>query len=116
MSRAFVVTNAGVYHCEDKGGKLLVKRRTPLSEVEGVSLSNLSDDFVVVHCRAPQVDYLLQTDKKTILTTCLVDACKRNNRQLNVQFGNSVTFRSAKKAYQGSFDKDESADNTFAKG
>ena len=52
LPRTFVVTDKAIYHLVPKPAKGLqyvVRRRTPLDQVDSISLSALADDYIVIH-------------------------------------------------------------------
>ena len=57
--RNFIITNKALYNLDKK----VLKRRFPLEKIIGLTVSSVSDEFVI-HCDDIEYDYLLNSMKK----------------------------------------------------
>ena len=118
LDRLFVVTDKAVYHMtrlpkpkapKGYGVPLIhdIRRRTPLELIDSVTLSELSDDYIVIGIPT-EYDYVLKLDQKTILATILHDTiAKTRGRKRPLNFSNQVTYTSPKGPRTINFAKDE---------
>eukprot|EP01125_Pyxidicula_operculata_P008053 TRINITY_DN2724_c0_g1_i1.p1 TRINITY_DN2724_c0_g1~~TRINITY_DN2724_c0_g1_i1.p1 ORF type:complete len:1027 (-),score=294.17 TRINITY_DN2724_c0_g1_i1:177-3257(-) len=66
-------------------------RRTPLSQIQSVSLSTLQDNFVVIHC-AP-TDIVIECSHKTEMLAVMLEYTeKATGRKFNLNFTDNITF------------------------
>eukprot|EP01133_Synstelium_polycarpum_P014572 gene14572-17226_t len=101
QKRGIVVTNANIYKHDPKNYKVK-KWGTPLADITGISASPNTDTFLVLHCRAPQRDFVLDLGcngyeaVSEIVTVIVQQIQKLNGVRLNVQFSVSITYNNAR--------------------
>merc|ERR1712063_139501 len=84
-------------------------RRTPISSIGSLSLSTLSDNYVVVHCPS-EYDNLFENDKKTEIVAVLSELAKNNGRELTLNFSDSISYKiKTKDSRNVNFSKNEGA-------
>jgi len=99
--RGIVVTERNIYKHDPKNYKIK-KFGTPLSEVISISLSPHKDTFVVVHCKDPYRDILLDlgtegTEKYSEFVTVLLQEIKKLTGQtIPVSFGDQITYNNSR--------------------
>ncbi|EFC49629.1 myosin [Naegleria gruberi] len=76
--RLLVVTDKNVYNIDEQEFK--IKRKIPLEEITGVSVSPFDDNVFVMHCPTSG-DYLLEDEKKTEIISALQNARLRHLKQ-----------------------------------
>uniref|UniRef100_UPI00358DECC1 unconventional myosin-Ie-like n=1 Tax=Myxine glutinosa TaxID=7769 RepID=UPI00358DECC1 len=78
----------------------VIKRCLELEKIEGVTLSTLQDDFLIIH--EGQYDSLLETVFKTELISLLSKRFEeRCQRKLTVKFSNSMEFKVRNEGWHG---------------
>ncbi|KJE97514.1 myosin IE, variant [Capsaspora owczarzaki ATCC 30864] len=94
--RSIVVTDKAIYNLSLKTpAKGKIARRIPHEMVTGVSLSELSDNFIIIH--ATDYDYLLENNRKSELVVCLKEHYRKTNKDLAVKFSNNITYKAKEK-------------------
>jgi len=111
--RDFVITDQAMYFImrKKKKGEIVYQltRRTPISSVGSLSLSTLSDNYIVVHCPS-EYDNLFENDKKTEIVAVLCELAKNSGRELTVNFSDSISYKiKTKDSRNVNFSKNESA-------
>lgn len=92
QERILMVTDQAIYNV-DPGSSHKVKRRIPLKDLGGASMSTLPDNFFCLHVPS-EYDYLLVSNKKTEIITKIKDAYEKLcGSALSVEFGNSFEYR-----------------------
>lgn len=100
LQKAVLITEKAIYHMDrfpkPKNGKqFAIKRRTDLSQVEGVTVSPFTDNIVVIHIPSV-VDYVFELPKKNVLVAVLVETMKKShNKKLNLSFKANIPWKSA---------------------
>lgn len=90
QTRIMLITDEAVYNIDPDQFK--VKRRIPLEEIEGVSVSSLTDGHFCLHM-PNSFDYLYDSDKKTEILDTLSEAFKKKNKNLQVNVGDKFEFQ-----------------------
>eukprot|EP00696_Hemimastix_kukwesjijk_P020263 gnl/Hemi2/9820_TR3411_c0_g1_i1.p1 gnl/Hemi2/9820_TR3411_c0_g1~~gnl/Hemi2/9820_TR3411_c0_g1_i1.p1 ORF type:complete len:186 (+),score=30.50 gnl/Hemi2/9820_TR3411_c0_g1_i1:84-641(+) len=91
QKRILLITENALYNMLPDS--LKIQRRIDLTKINGVSLSQLSDNFFTVHVLG-EYDYLLVSGKKTEIVTTLCDIFTRmRGMTLPIQVSNSFDFR-----------------------
>ncbi|KAN0021662.1 hypothetical protein ACTFIU_003806 [Dictyostelium citrinum] len=99
--RGIVVTGTNIYKHDPKNYKVK-KWGTPLVDVTSISISPMADTFLVLHCKAPQRDFVLDLgcngyEAVSEITTVIVQqVLKLTGVKLSVQFTNSITYNNAR--------------------
>jgi myosin-1 len=90
QKRIIVVTDKNMYNIDP--GEFKVKRRIPLEDIDGVSLSTLPDNSFCLHM-PNSYDYLLESDKKTEMLDILSQALlKKSNKKLAINVSDKFEF------------------------
>lgn len=98
QERAMVITTKAVYNFEKfpkpkKTGFYELKRRIPFDQISSISLSQLSDNYFVIHVPS-EYDYVIETPKKAILVTLLKDQIKKySGKDLGINFANQIQYK-----------------------
>ncbi|EGC30567.1 myosin IA heavy chain [Dictyostelium purpureum] len=101
QKRALLITNENVYpihpHKPKKDGSwFTIKRKIPFSSIDKISFSKLCDDFFVIHVNNEH-DYVCETIRKTVFITLLSNLYQKQlNKQLVIEFNDSIHYRSQK--------------------
>ncbi|EGG13950.1 myosin IB [Cavenderia fasciculata] len=109
----FVASDQAIYFVEKSIKKkqeiFTLLRRVALRDIRAVSISTLSDNYVVFGL--PEFDQVIENDKKTELIIVLVEYYKiLTGSALNVQFSDNINYTLKKNAQHGiSFSKNEMA-------
>lgn len=90
QDRALIVTDEAIYNIEEVEN-MRVKRRIPLDEIEGVSVSELADNIVVLHF-PDSYDYIFETDKKTELIQVLQQARKLSPEPFKINVADKFEY------------------------
>ncbi|GAM19588.1 hypothetical protein SAMD00019534_027630 [Acytostelium subglobosum LB1] len=101
QKRGIVVTNANIYKHDPKNYKVK-KYGTPLVDITSISVSPNRDTFLVIHCKPPQRDFVLDLgingyEAVSEIVTVLVQQVQRlTGVRLKVQFTQSITYNNAR--------------------
>jgi len=103
QKRGIVVTEKNVYKHDPKNYKVK-KFGTPLVEVTSISMSPRKDSYVVVHCREPYRDMILDlgiegVEKYSEFVTVLVQEIKKlTNTVIPVYFNDQILYNNSREA------------------
>ncbi|KAL0480104.1 myosin [Acrasis kona] len=90
QKRIIVMTDKNLYNIDPQEFK--VKRRIPLEDIDGISLSTLPDNSFCLHM-PDSYDYLLESDKKTEMIDLLTQALvKKSNKKLPINVSDTFEF------------------------
>eukprot|EP00761_Pharyngomonas_kirbyi_P013669 gb/GECH01013698.1/.p1 GENE.gb/GECH01013698.1/~~gb/GECH01013698.1/.p1 ORF type:complete len:952 (+),score=246.60 gb/GECH01013698.1/:1-2856(+) len=93
--RTVAITDAAVINLHPR--KIRVRRRLPLAEVSGLTLSPFTDGMILLH-HPPTHDFLYVTDEKTEAVSTLVDQFREvTGRELPVSFSEEMPFQASKR-------------------
>ncbi|KYR02066.1 myosin IE [Tieghemostelium lacteum] len=101
QKRGIVVTNENIYKHDPKNYKVK-KWGTPLADIQSISLSPNKDTFMVIHCKAPSRDFVLDLgingyEAVSEMTAVIVQQVQKlTSVRLTVQFTNSITYNNAR--------------------
>lgn len=101
QKRGIVVTEKNIYKHDPKNYKVK-KFGTPLAEVTSISLSPRKDSFVVVHCRPPYRDLVLDlgidgVDKYSEFVTVIVQEIRKlTGNTISVTFSDQITYNNSR--------------------
>ncbi|EGG25290.1 myosin IE [Cavenderia fasciculata] len=101
QKRGVVVTNANIYKHDPKNYKVK-KWGTPLADISSISCSPNNDTFVVIHCKAPSRDFVLDVGingyeaVSEIVTVIVQQVQKLTGIRLTVHFAQQITFNNAR--------------------
>jgi len=100
QERVLMITRNNFYTLARKvkktGPVYTMKRRVPLSDITNVTLSPLTDNFIIIGC-SNKHDYVLESDDKTEIVGVLIRALKDNeNRELPVQISDRFQYKVSK--------------------
>jgi len=101
QKRGIVVTNANIYKHDPKNYKVK-KWGTPLADITSISVSPNTDTFLVIHCKAPSRDFVLDLGingyeaVSEIVTVIVQQVFLKTGVRLTVQFSNSITYNNAR--------------------
>lgn len=90
QQRVLLISDKAIYNVDPEHFR--VKRRIPLDDIDGVSLSSLTDGFFVMHV-PKEYDYMYDSDKKTEIVDILSEAISRNlGRDIRVNIGDKFEY------------------------
>ncbi|EFA77144.1 myosin IE [Heterostelium album PN500] len=101
QKRGIVVTNANIYKHDPKNYKVK-KWGTPLADITSISASPNQDTFLVLHCKPPQRDLVLDLgingyEALSEITTVIVQQVQKlTGIRLKVQFSQQITYNNAR--------------------
>jgi myosin-1 len=110
QNRILVVTDQNVYNIDSDGFK--VKRRIKLDEIDGVSVSSLTDGHFCLHV-PNEYDYLFESDKKTEILDVLGDVFRHKDKNLKVNVADKFEYNPNGEITSVNFVLDENTDNSF---
>lgn len=95
VRRVLIVTDVAIYMLDSVFFRL--KHRIPMQNIDKVSLSELSDNFLAVSVPS-EYDFLIASTRKSEIVTVLVEAVKQltttlPENELQVKFSNSFEYR-----------------------
>lgn len=118
--RDLVITTTAIYMImrKKKKGEVVysVTRRTLITSIGSISLSTLSDNYIVIHVPS-EYDNLFENDKKTEIATVLCE-CYENStgRELAINFNDSISYKiKTKDTRNVRFQKNEAAATAMLK-
>jgi len=99
--QSIVVTDRNVYKYNPKSFKM-IKVGTPVNAITGIHLSNAKDTFIVVECKPPFRDFVLDVgtnncERFSELATVLFKRRLDAGVRIKVDFGASINFNNARK-------------------
>jgi len=118
--RDFIVTDQAIYFVmrKKKQGEVVYQltRRAPINSIGSVSLSTLSDNYIVIHCPS-EYDNLFENDKKTEICMVLNEAMKAaTGREVTINFNDNIQYKiKTKDTRVAKFTKNESAQSALLK-
>lgn len=96
QTRNIIITNKAVYNLKNKS----MKRRFLLSYIRGISISKITDEFVI-HCSETEYDYQFVSAKKKkiieIIANCYFQETKRELKLFEIDTKSLSTFVTTKK-------------------
>jgi myosin-1 len=114
QKRILVITDKHLYNIDPNGYK--IKRAMKLSEIEGVSLSSLTDNTFCIH-NPNTYDYLYDSDKKTEILDTLSEALRLNGKMMRVNVGDRFEYQPSQGVTKEiNFLFDENARESFFEG
>eukprot|EP00013_Stygamoeba_regulata_P028858 CAMPEP_0177646796 /NCGR_PEP_ID=MMETSP0447-20121125/9957_1 /TAXON_ID=0 /ORGANISM="Stygamoeba regulata, Strain BSH-02190019" /LENGTH=1048 /DNA_ID=CAMNT_0019149337 /DNA_START=284 /DNA_END=3426 /DNA_ORIENTATION=- len=112
--RDLVITNRAIYFVMRKKKKndivYILSRRTELSAIQGISLSTLADNYLVIHVPS-EYDNVFENEKKTEICAVLMENVKNaSGRAITPNFTDNIQYTIKTKDRRTlSFSKNESA-------
>ncbi|XP_059157051.1 unconventional myosin-Ie-like isoform X2 [Physella acuta] len=86
----------------DKGKKqLVVKRNIPLDQISGIVMSTMQDDFFVLNVNNEYGSFLENVFKTEFLTVLAKKYKERTNREISIQFQDTLDFQVKKEGWGG---------------
>jgi len=111
QNRILIVTDSNVYNVDTEGFK--VKRRIKLDEIDGVSVSSLTDGHFCLHV-PNQYDYLFESDKKTEILDTLSEVFRNRDKNLKVNVADKFEYNpKGSDVMSVNFVLDEGAESSF---
>ncbi|KAL9653273.1 hypothetical protein ABK040_010980 [Willaertia magna] len=112
QNRLIIVTDKNVYNIDEQEFK--IKRKIPLEEISGVSVSPYDDNLFVLHC-PKSGDYLYEDEKKTEIISALQTAkAKFLHQQTKINVDDQFQFQpSANSTFPITFLLDDTAAETW---
>jgi len=87
-----VVTEKNIYKHDPKNYKVHNKP-LPLVNVSGISMSPLSDGYVIIHVQRPEKDIIVECDKYAELVTVIYTSIQRlTGNNVDVKFSDKVVY------------------------
>jgi len=112
--RDFIVTDQALYFVmrKKKQGEVVyhLSRRIPINTIGSISLSTLSDNYIVIHCPS-EYDTFFENEKKTEILMVINEAIKnQSGREVTLNFNDNIQYKIKTKDTRGlKFTKNESA-------
>jgi len=104
QKRGLVVTEKNIYKHDPKNYKVR-KFGTPIVEITKISCSHQKDTFVILHCKEPYRDFILDfgidggLEKYSEFVTVLVQEYRKlTNTDLPVDFEDRITYNNSRTA------------------
>jgi len=92
QQRGFVVTEKNLYKHDPKNYKVHNKP-IPLAVVTGLTLSPLSDGYVIIHVQRPEKDIVVECDKYAELVTVIFTSIQRlTDNNVEIKFQDRVNY------------------------
>mmetsp|Transcript_21147 Transcript_21147/g.82083 ORF Transcript_21147/g.82083 Transcript_21147/m.82083 type:complete len:1100 (-) Transcript_21147:145-3444(-) len=118
--RDLVITTTAIYMVmrKKKKGEVVysMTRRTPITNLGSISLSTLSDNYIVIHVPS-EYDNLFENEKKTEIATVLCEAYENSTgRELPINFTDAISYKiKTKDTRNVRFQKNEAAATAMLK-
>eukprot|EP00761_Pharyngomonas_kirbyi_P008029 gb/GECH01008040.1/.p1 GENE.gb/GECH01008040.1/~~gb/GECH01008040.1/.p1 ORF type:complete len:1589 (+),score=433.96 gb/GECH01008040.1/:1-4767(+) len=112
QDRIVVISDKAVYNIDPE--KFRVKRRIPVEDIDGVSLSSLTDGYFVMHV-PNEYDYMYESDRKTEIVDVLSNLLQKNTgRNLKLNVSDKFEYNPTGKDIRNvNFVLDEGIEDTF---